>query len=75
VHHLQPQGDDMRYRLKPNRPLHLRVAAHLETSGPLGQDVREFAERCGTSVEDVEEALAVLLETGDVEPVEVHRDA
>jgi hypothetical protein len=69
LHHLQTQGDPMRYRLKLNRPLHLRSAAHLETSGPLGQDARELAERCGASVEDVEAALAVLVETGDVEPI------
>jgi hypothetical protein len=59
----------MRYRMKPDRPLHLCVAAHLETSGPFGQDARELAERCGASVDDVEAALAVLVETGDVETV------
>lgn len=58
----------MRYRIATNRPLHLRIAAHLETSGPLGQDARELAERCGASVEDVEEAIALLVKTGDVEP-------
>lgn len=59
----------MRYRMKADRPLHLRIAAHLETSGPLGQDARELAERCGESVEDVEEALAVLVAVGVVETV------
>ena len=60
----------MRYRMKADRPLHLRVAAHLETSGPLGQDAWELAERCVVSVEDVDDALTVLLETGAVEPME-----
>lgn len=59
----------MRYRIVPNRPLHFRIAAHLETSGPLGQDANELAERCGASVDDVEATLVVLAATGDVEAV------
>lgn len=64
----------MRYRIVPNRPLHFRIAAHLETSGPLGQDARELAERTGESVEDVEATLVVLAATGDVEAISVPPD-